>query len=385
MHTQAKKSILPADAVLKFLASVGPGSEAELYLRLFRARAPERFATIVIEPAVVEQHLEQVAVDVRFLGELGLYPALVLDLDESDARAAADSLRAALRHAGVRCELITEGAGRATPARAIAAATARGIVPLWCAQGAERVARNEALASMLAELGSEKLIFLRPEGGIWLSGRRISVVNLSTDYESLALEPALDTTTRELIESCQRLVQQLVPQRLLIALTSPLDLLRELFTVKGAGTLLRRGVRIERFDGYAGVDVPRLTALLEASFGKPLNPKFLERHADHAYIEESYRGAAIVMRTELGGYLSKFAVTREAQGEGIGQDLWSAITADYAALFWRSRSDNPIRAWYERQCQGRYQAGTWTVYFRGLRPADVPLAIERALAEPLDF
>ena len=33
MHTQAKKSILPADAVLKFLASVGPGSEAELYLR----------------------------------------------------------------------------------------------------------------------------------------------------------------------------------------------------------------------------------------------------------------------------------------------------------------------------------------------------------------
>jgi acetylglutamate kinase len=78
-------------------------------------------------------------------------------------------------------------------------------------------------------------------------------------------------------------------------------------------------------------------------------------------------------------------VTREAQGEGIGQDLWSALTADYAALFWRSRSDNPIRDWYERQCQGRYQAGAWTVYFRGLRPSDVPLAIERALAEPLDF
>jgi acetylglutamate kinase len=383
VHTQAKKSILPADAVLKFLASVGPGSEAELYLRLFRARAPERFATIVIEPAVVEQHLEQVAVDVRFLGELGLYPALVLDLDTRDARHAADRLRGALHHAGVSCELI--GEAQASPARGIATATARRVVPLWCAPGAERAARSDALAQMLSELGTEKLIFLRPEGGIWLAGRRVSVVNLSTDYDTLALEPALDAPTRALIADCQKLVLQLVPQRLLIALTSPLDLLRELFTVKGAGTLLRRGVRIERFEGYMGVNLARLTALLEASFGKPLNPKFLERRADHAYIEESYRGAGIVMRTELGGYLSKFAVTREAQGEGIGQDLWSAITADYAALFWRSRSDNPIRAWYERQCQGRYQAGAWTVYFRGLRPSDVPLAIERALAEPLDF
>ena len=86
----------------------------------------------------------------------------------------------------------------------------------------------------------------------------------------------------------------------------------------------------------------------------------------HVYVEQDYRGAALVAQTPLGGYLSKFAVTREAQGEGIGQDIWTELIADHAALFWRARADNPVRAWYERQCQGRWGSGSWTVYTRGI-------------------
>jgi hypothetical protein len=379
------RSLPPAEAVLKFLASVGPGSEAELYLRLFRSRPAERFAVLAIEHDAIEQHGEQVAVDVRFLGELGLYPTLALGLDGGDARAS-EKLFSTLTRAGVACEHVRERARREVdPVAAITAATARGVVPLWTIPGATRHERLRALGQTLAQLSSDKLVFLRPEGGIWLRGSRLSVVNMQVDYDALVLEPALDGATRSLLADVQRLLLEHVPHRLLVALTSPLDLLHELFTVKGAGTLLRKGAIIERHDGYEGVDMSRLTLLLESSFGKPLSPSFSKRPVQHAYVEELYRGAALVMKTELGGYLSKFAVTREAQGEGIGHDLWTALTADYAALFWRARSENPIRTWYERQCQGRYQAGIWTVYFRGLKPADVPLAIERALAEPLDF
>lgn len=371
---------MPAEAVLKFLTSVGPGSEAELYLRLFRSRPAERFAALVIESDVIEQHADQVALDVKFLGELGLYPALAVGFEGSEPRAP-ERLRAALERAGVACERLESK----DPVDALASATSRGAVPLWGIPGKSRLERMEALGRTLTGLGSDKLVFLRSQGGIWLQSRRLSVVNLQTDFEALAVEPEIDAATRGLIADCQKLVLELVPHRILIALTSPLDLLRELFTVKGAGTLLRKGARIERHEGYEGVDVPRLQALLESSFGKPVSEKFLGRPISHAYIEEAYRGAAIVQRTELGGYLSKFAVTREAQGEGIGHDLWSALTSDYASLYWRARSENPIRAWYERQCQGRYTAGRWTIYFRGLRPSDVPLAVERALAEPVDF
>ena len=381
----APKPLPPAEAVLKFLASVGPGSEAELYLRLFRARPPERFATLVVEHDAIEQHGEQVAVDVRFLGELGLYPTLALGLDGSDERSS-DRLFATLTRAGVACEQVRDRTRHEVdPVAAISAATARGVVPLWTIPGAARHERLKTLGHTLAQLASDKLVFLRPEGGIWLRSTRLSVVNMQADYDALVLEPSLDGSTRSLLADVQRLLLEHVPHRLLVALTSPLDLLHELFTVKGAGTLLRKGAIIERHDGYDGVDAMRLTLLLESSFGKPLSPTFMKRPIQHAYVEDMYRGAAIVVPTELGGYLSKFAVTREAQGEGIGHDLWNALTADYAAMFWRARSDNPIRTWYERKCQGRYQAGTWTVYFRGLRPADLPLAIERALAEPVDF
>ena len=386
MHDDAQpRSLPPAEAVLKFLASVGPGSEAELYLRLFRARPPERFAMLVVESDAIEQHGEQVAVDVSFLGELGLYPTLALGLDGGDPRGS-DRLFAALSRAGVACEQVRDRARREIdPVAAITTATGRGSVPLWTIPGATRHERLKTLGHTLARLCSDKLVFLRPEGGIWLRGSRLSVVNMQADFDALVLEPSLDASTRSLLADVQRLLIEHVPHRLLVALTSPLDLLHELFTVKGAGTLLRKGAIIERHDGYEGVDISRLTLLLESSFGKPLSASFLKRPLQHAYVEELYRGAALVVQTELGGYLSKFAVTREAQGEGIGHDLWTALTSDYASLFWRARTDNPIRTWYERQCQGRYQAGTWTVYFRGLRPADVPLAIERALAEPVDF
>jgi acetylglutamate kinase len=162
-------------------------------------------------------------------------------------------------------------------------------------------------------------------------------------------------------------------------------LLRELFTVKGAGTLLRKGVRIERHLDHRSLDRPRLLALLASSFGKPPAPSVLERPLRALYLEEAYRGAALVADSPLGPYLSKFAVTREAQGEGIGQDLWNALSADCPSLFWRARRDNPIRAWYERQCDGRYDSGPWTVYVRGLPHAQLPAAVDFALAQPVDF
>jgi len=75
-----------------------------------------------------------------------------------------------------------------------------------------------------------------------------------------------------------------------------------------------------------------------------------------------------VVDTELGSYLCKFAVTREAQGESLGRDLWQAMTAEHPRLFWPAREDNPIRSWYEKQCDGRTRAGEWIVFWKGLPP-----------------
>jgi acetylglutamate kinase len=161
--------------------------------------------------------------------------------------------------------------------------------------------------------------------------------------------------------------------------------MRELFTVKGAGTLVKRGTPVERHDGYSALDVGRLAALVQASFGRALTPGFFERTPATVLLETEYRGAAILHPAEPAPYLSKFAVLPEAQGEGIGFDLWQAITRDFPSFFWRTRHDNPILSWYLGVADGMARTDRWSVFWRGLPPASIPDAIFEAEARPSDF
>lgn len=374
--------LTPADVVLRFLEGVGKGSEAEFYLRLFRSRPTEQFATIAVLAHALDDDAGSVTFDLRLLRHLGLTPVVVLGLDDTaDVQRRAQQLVHQAAAVGVDMVQVPATASRGQ----IAAATATGTIPLAVAQGGQPHERLRELADLLTALRTHKLIMLRNEGGLRGDGQGLSVVNLSTQFEVLCRAGHLGPGDRALLTDVRRLVFDLVAHRLLVSLASPLNLLHELFTVRGAGTLLRQGARIIRHDGYDGVDVPRLANLLASGFGRAPRPAFFDEWPLHSYVEEHYRGAAVVGATPLGAYLTKFTVTREAQGEGIGQDLWGALITDHPALLWRARRDNPIRSWYERQCDGRFDVGAWTVYVRGLRPDQMGAAVSFAISQPVDF
>jgi hypothetical protein len=375
----------PAEAVLRFLSGVsgsGPGSEAEFYLRLFRSRASESFAAIVVDPDTMRENADGVALDLRLLNTLSLAPIVVLGFyAPSRAQDNSRRLRKKLFDMGIDSELLSAG----SPRDAIVSATQRSAVPIVSLDGQDEAARLPELAAMLNSLKTHKLIFLRNEGGLRVEDRPLSVVNLSDEFDSLIARRDLSDAQRSLLDSSRKLVFELVAHELLVTVTSPLSLLHELFTVRGAGTLLRKGARITRHNGFEQVDVASIEALLTSSFGKPPKPELLQRRFTHVYVEERFRGAALVSASPLGAYLSKFAVTREAQGEGVGRDLWQAMTADHRVLFWRAREHNPIRAWYERQCDGRTRVGEWNVYWTGLPKEQIPEAIDFVLSQPIDF
>ena len=379
--------LAPQDAVLRFLESTGRPSEARLYLEMFRARPREQFAAIAIDANVMAGAADAVVQDLRFLAALDLFPTVVLGIFQpSDAAANARVLNRHLEAEGVGVEALS--AAESGLAARVTASAAAGRVPVLVFEPAANEQagdRLERLGGLLEELQTRKLLFLHRPGGLRQGGVLVPIVNLTTDVPALAASKEISRKEALILEHARRLCEARAPAPFTVAITSPLNVLRELFTVKGAGTLLRRGARIVRREGWDGVDVPRLKELLASSFGRAANDSFFATTPGRVYLEEDYRGCAILVDTPLGAYLTKFAVSAEAQGEGIARDLWEALATDTPVVFWRARRANPISEWYDKLCDGLARLPDWTVYWKGLVTDAIPRAIEWAVKQPVDI
>jgi hypothetical protein len=375
------------DVVLRFLESTGRPSEARLYLDLFRARSREQFAAIAIDAHVMADATDAVAQDLKFLAALDLFPTVVLGIFQpAEAAEHARRLRRHLEAEGVRVDELSSP-GRRLAGR-VTACAADGVVPVVVLEPAADESpgdRLDRLGGLLEELQVRKLLFLHRPGGLRQGGALVPIVNLTADLPALLASREISRKETLILEYARRLCDESALPSFTVAIASPLNLLRELFTVKGAGTLLRRGARIVSHSGWDGVDVPRVRLLLASSFGRAPVEDFFARKPHRVYLEERYRGCAILLETPLGAYLTKFAVSTEAQGEGIARDLWEALAADTPVVFWRARRANPISDWYAKLCDGLARLPDWTVYWKGVAPGAIPAVVDWAVSQPVDI
>jgi acetylglutamate kinase len=384
------------DIIHRFLESVGQKADVELYLKLFRSQRKESFAIIVADAQIVRAALDPFHFDLRILHGLGLYPVVLVGLlDARDADKQSQRILEWLLEDEVPAKVI--GSGTDLPQEiqtSVRQTLEQNTIPIVSLDAAKELAiddRFRLLKTLAASLESRKVIFLSTSSGIEREGApRISLVNLSADYERLLTTSDLPRRHASLLRHVKILLDQL-PQRMSVAVVNPLQLLRELFTVSGAGTMIRKGSRIERHGGLGNVDRGRLTHLLESAFGRALVPGAMEdgglvvAQSENVYLEENYLGAALLGNTDIAPYLSKFAVNRQAQGEGIGGEIWSMLTRDFPVFFWRARPTNPIVPFYAKQCDGLVRFPEWHVFWRGLAPDKIQPAIEYALALPRAF
>ena len=384
------------DILQRFVESVGQKADVDLYLKLFRSQRKESFAIIVADAQIVRAALDPFHFDLRILAGLGLYPVVLVGLlDARDADKQSQRILEWLLEDEVSAKVI--GSGTDLPQEiqtSVRQSLEENTIPIVSLDAAKELAiddRFHLLRTLAASLESRKIIFLSTSSGIEREGApRISLVNLSNDYEQLLTTNHLPRRHASLLRHVKILLEQL-PQRMNVAVVNPLHLLRELFTVSGAGTLIRKGSRIERHDGLGAIDRGRLTQLLESAFGRALVPGTMEdgglvvAQSEHVFLEENYLGAALLGNTPIAPYLSKFAVNRQAQGEGIGGEIWSMLTRDFPVFFWRARPSNPIVPFYAKQCDGLVRFPEWHVFWRGLAPDKIQPAIEYALALPRAF
>lgn len=354
----------PKEVIQRFLASMGRPDATKQYLELFQAERRERFAFVVVTASAFAD-CSSVVSDVGFLRGLELCPVLCVPSEDL-----ATQLTLALPADVIATRCSTSNAAEVANT---------GDLPLLVASSEEE--RRAAIAS----LRSRKAIYLIGTSGLQPHGHRVrSLVNLRTDYADLAEESALPPDQARLLSEIRNLFKA-CKHTLTVSVTSAQDLLRELFTVKGAGTLVRRGTQVERFESFGALEEDRFATLLSSAFGKAPAVQFFERSALAIYLAADYQGAAVLQEAPLAPYLSKFAVDIRAQGEGIGGDLWRALTSENARFFWRSRPNNPIAPWYASKCDGLMRNEAWTTYWVGLNASEIAEAVDYVQGAPLDF
>jgi len=365
-------SILLNKTIRLFLDSIGRREEYEYYLERFRADRPGAFALLCPTSTGFEDAASVFAFDLEFLLRLELNPVILLcGPDAAKMR----ELLFAGPHPFAILPVDIAGAHVGDPTQTILDFQEN------CRQRSQvavvidpSTTLEEALPRIVPSV-SRRVHFIRVRGPL----HDAQQVPLYYYYTQYADQTELAEEDRDVAELAGRLLTHAPGTHISVA--SPLQLLQELFTVKGAGCVIRSGSEIRHVTTREDVQEPRLVELLESSFGRKLaNREFLGR-VTSIYIEADYRGAALLEPRDDMMYLSKFAVCTKARGEGLAVELWRVVTQNHPALFWRSRVNNPVNHWYDKQADGYHRHGEWKIFWRGVAADRIPDLVAFALQQ----
>lgn len=423
--------------IVRLLSNMASAKEIQQYLKRFSQLDAARFAVVKVGGAILRDDLDALVSSLAFLQQVGLTPVVIhgagpqLDIDMAKAgitKETLDGLRVttpeglsivrrvmqrenlrlveALQAAGVRatsiqagvfeCEFLSRrklglvGKVAQVHTEGIHAALKARSIPVIASLGETRegqivnVNADWAANDLVKNLQPYKIVFLTGTGGL-LDGedRLIDSINLSTEYDALMAQPWLHSGMRVKIEQIHDLLMALPPSSS-VSITRPDELAKELFTHRGSGTLIRRGEKIRRYTSWKKLDLKRLTTLIESGFGRKLAPDYFERTKPYRiYLSEHYRAALILTREGGIAHLDKFAVSDDAQGEGLGRAAWLVMKAENPQLFWRARPVNAVNEFYFFESDGCVKGEKWNVFWYGLeRFEQIQYAIEHCQARP---
>ena len=423
--------------IVRLLSNMASAKEIQQYLKRFSQLDAAKFAVVKVGGAILRDDMDALVSSLAFLQQVGLTPIVVhgagpqLDVEMKAAgitKETIDGLRVtspdglavvrrvfqrenlrlveALQAQGVRATSVTSGVfesvflnkrkyglvGKVAKVHtaSIEAAIKVGSIPVIASLGETvggqilNVNADWAANDLVKTLQPYKIIFLTGTGGLLDGdGELIDSINLSTEYDELMHQPWLHSGMKLKIEQIHDLLMQLPPSSS-VSITRPDELAKELFTHRGSGTLVRRGEKIRCVDSWKKLDLKRLKVLIESGFGKKLAPDyFKDTKPFRIFVSEHYR-AALVHTLEDGiPHLDKFAVSDDAQGEGLGRAAWLVMRASTPQLFWRSRSDNPINEFYFDEADGCLKGEKWNVFWYGLETFDqIRFAVDLCRARP---
>ena len=357
------------------------------FLEEFKSLSPESFAVLYADVNTILESSEALFSDIKLLSKLELFPVLVLEEESIQYLSLffPPNVQTSSTGIGFPYTVITYYTNLLIDVKE---SIAHKKVPIliWN-QGS--IEFDAFLYDIIEALHSNKFIQLHHDGPIYDedTGKVISHLATGEKLKNFKSNVALAESDRDIhfLTLAESLVQKRNDPKFSAVLTSPYTLLRELFTIKGSGTLIRKENQIQKITTSESVDQTRLFSLIETSFRKKLKPEFKASKFDVLFLEAEYQACAWLNKSKYGYLLSKFAVNETARGAGVGRDIWDLISKDCLPLFWRSKPDNNINKWYMKVAQGMEKDEMWFYYWFAMPQDKIPSVIEYLRSQPEDL
>lgn len=384
--------------MIQLLDQIGSKREVEQYLSYFTSVDTKRFAVIKVGGAIITHEMPQLANALSFLYHVGLYPIVlhgtgpqINELLEKegvkpnyiDGIRVTDALTMkvvrgcfldqnltlveALERNGVRARPITGGIFGAryldkekfqfvgdinnVDKRPIDAAIEAGCLPVLTAlaetpDGQILNVNADVAASELAKVVQPvKVVYLSEKGGLMDGeGKKISVIDLDEEFDQLMAQPWVKYGTKLKIKEINDLLGHL-PKSSSVAIISTSDLQRELFTDSGAGTLIRRGSKVQKYTGK--------TAQLPKILSDRLESEIVQNLEQYSVFADDQAEAMAVVKHPVqdgeAARMTRFGASKHGWLNGIAENLWALLSADFPHLKWVvSQNDEQVSFFFTR-------------------------------------
>ncbi|KAF1812482.1 bifunctional acetylglutamate kinase/N-acetyl-gamma-glutamyl-phosphate reductase [Eremomyces bilateralis CBS 781.70] len=408
---------LARSTIMNVLRNISSKREIEQYLAQFTSVSSPRFAVIKVGGGVLEDHMDSLVQGLATLFHMGLYPVVLhgagpqlnnklkaagitSDYDEGIRITDAKTLGIArklfleenmklvekLGDKGVRAWPITSGVlfadyldrpkyqfvGKVNEVntRPIETAIAQGYLPILTtmAENQEGQVLNvnaDIAASEIAKaLKPIKIIYLAEKGGLYYENQKdlISAINLDEEFDHLMQQPWVRYGTKLKVKEIKTLLDQL-PKASSVAIIHPRDLQKELFTDSGAGTLIRRGNKLNVSTKISEFPDPdKLKSVLirdrESMDSKGIVDRYLQTLSSrpfNAYYDDAMEALAIVLPPQESGqiaHLATFTITKSGWLTNLAENVFINLKRDYPKLIWTVSQKDENLTWFFDKADG---------------------------------
>lgn len=169
-----------------------------------------------------------------------------------------------------------------------------------------------------------------------------------------------------------------LPRSSSVAIISPDNLQKELFTDSGAGTLLRRGYKLYKHDSIEAVGQDRLRKVLAERDDEVTSKRKsvaevlsnLEKTQFTIYGDEPFDCVAVVTHPDgETPVLTKFLPSSNGVLNAVTDNVFDAIKKDYKKLFWTAKADDENKAWHFERADGSFTRNGNSLFYYGVQDA----------------